>query len=65
LGTEIEEEPECLRIFQRAGYAAEAELVSAIRTLESLEKLATEDLLQYTERKEKAIPRPYPTTVVG
>src|SRR6185437_6877166 len=54
---------ECLGIFEWPGRAAETEFVPAIGTLESVEKLATEDLLQYTERKEKTIPRAYPTTV--
>src|SRR3569833_2047522 len=57
--------PESFGIFQWAGCTAEPELAPTIRTLESVEKLAAEHFLQYTERKEKAIPRPYPTTVIG
>src|SRR5689334_21674555 len=57
--------PEYLGIFEWPGRAAETQPTPAIRTLESVENLAAEDLPQYIERKEKAISRPYPTTVVG
>jgi hypothetical protein len=61
----LKKSPECLGIFQRPGCAAETELVSAIGTLESLEKLATKDLLQNPKRKKEAVPRSHPMTAIG
>src|SRR5579863_8980838 len=60
----LQKGPECFGIFEWPGRAAESELVPAIRTLESLEKLASEDLLENTERKKKAIPRSYPIAAI-
>ena len=60
----LQKGPEYLGIFEWPGRAAETQPTPAIRPLESVEKLATEDLLQYADRKEKAIPRPHTTTVV-
>ena len=61
----LKKSPECFGIFQWPGRTAETELVPAIRTLESLEKLASEDLLENTERKKETIPRSYPMAVIG
>ena len=61
----LKKSPEYLGIFQRPGCAAETQLVSAIGTLEALEKLATKDLLQNAERKKEAVPRSYPITAIG
>jgi len=49
----LQQGPEYLGIFEWPGRAAETELVPAIRTLESLEKLAAEDLFQNAERKKE------------
>lgn len=49
----LKKSPEGFRVFQWRGRAAEAEHVPAIRTLESLEKLASEDFLENTERKKE------------
>ena len=61
----LKKSPECLGIFQRPGGAAEAELVSAIGPFQSVEKLATKDFLENTERKKEAIPRSYPMAAIG
>ena len=53
----LNQSPECLGIFEWPGCAAETEFIPAIGTLESVEKLPAEDLLQNTEWKKKAIPR--------
>src|SRR5579863_6797248 len=45
----LQQSPEGFGIFQWGGCTAETELVPAIRTLESLEKLASEDFLENTE----------------
>ncbi len=60
----LEKSAECFGIFQRPGRTAKTELVSAIRPLQSIEKLASKDLLQNTERKKEAIPRLYPMAVI-
>jgi hypothetical protein len=52
-------------IFEWPGRAAETELVPAIGTLQTVEKLATEDLLQNTDRKKETISRSHPMTAIG
>src|SRR5581483_5642985 len=60
----LKKSPEDVGIFQWRGRTAETELVPTIRTLESLEKLASEDFLENTERKKEAIPWSYPTAAI-
>src|SRR5690349_6137159 len=52
------------RVLQRAGWAAEAQFLSAIGAPKASDKLAAKDSLQNTERQEKAIARMHPTTVI-
>jgi len=61
----LNKSPECLGIFQRPGGATEAELVSAVCPFQSVEKLATKDFLEHTERKKEAIPWCYPMAAIG
>jgi hypothetical protein len=61
----LKKSPESLGIFQRPGGAAETQLVSAIGTLQSVEKLAPKDPLQNTEWKKEAVPRSHPMTAIG
>ena len=61
----LQKGPECLGIFEWRGRAAETELVFAIRTLESLEKLAAEHLLQNTDWEKETISRSHPMTAIG
>jgi len=61
----LNKRPECLGIFQRPGGAAQAEFVSAVCPFQSVEKLATKDFLENTERNKEAIPRCYPVAAIG
>ncbi len=60
----LKQSPEGFGIFQWGGCTAETELTPTIRPLQSIEKLASKDLLQNTERKKEAIPRLYPMAAI-
>jgi len=60
----LKKSPEGFGIFQWRGRTAETELVPAIRTFESLEKLASKDFLENTAWEKETIPGSYPTMVV-
>jgi hypothetical protein len=60
----LKKNPEGFGISQWCRRTAETELVPTISTLESLEKLASEDFLENTDWEKEAISGSYPTSVV-
>ena len=56
---------ECLRLAERSGGTAEAELAAAIRAFESVHKLALKNFLQHAHRQEEVITRMNPATVIS
>jgi len=61
----LKKNPEGFGISQWCRRTADTELVPTIRTLESLEKLASEDFLENTDWKKETIPGAYPTKMAG